>query len=127
GQAVDRAEEGGEGLARARRCDHQGVIAPLDRLPGCHLRRGRGGEGLREPLLRGRGEGRRELPARLVHPSIVDRGADIPAPRVAADAGGPPSPGIGPGTSLSLHAPSWQDGWHGRSRIGWACVTTTKG
>ncbi len=56
-QLVDRAEEGGEGLARAGRRGHQGRAAGLDERPGACLRLGRRGEAAREPAGHGRVEG----------------------------------------------------------------------
>ncbi len=49
-QPVDRREEGGERLARPRRCGDQRVLARLDRRPGLRLRRCGLGKMAREPV-----------------------------------------------------------------------------
>ena len=56
GEPVEGPEEGGEGLARAGRGDHEGVVAAADRRPGAVLR-GRGrAEAAPEPRGGGGGE-----------------------------------------------------------------------
>ena len=55
-ERVERPEEGGEGLARAGRRDHQRVPPRGDRVPRAELGRRRGLERAREPGARGLGE-----------------------------------------------------------------------
>ncbi len=73
-QPVDRCQEGGQRLAAARRCAHQGVAAGQDRRPAVDLRRGRRGKRRREP---GPNGGRERLEHRVVsHCVRLRRGCD---------------------------------------------------
>ena len=75
-ESIDRREKGRQGLARAGRCDDQGVVAAADRIPGADLR----GRRLRETRCEPFANQRRE--ARRGRPPAVDRQSRARCPQL---------------------------------------------
>ena len=82
-EPVDRGEEGGERLARARRREDERALTPGDRRPGQLLRSGRRRERLGEPLPNRRRERRTRL--RRAHRPILGDRRDSLGPEDARD------------------------------------------
>src|SRR5699024_5781597 len=119
GQAIDRGEEGGEGLARAGGGDHERVVPTVDGLPRRGLRGGGRIERFLEPPRRGGGEGGRERLAGHGHRTIVDRPADSAPGRALVTALR--------GRTLPRCVAAWQDGRTAVPASAGPALTTTKG